>query len=249
MCPRNDVDFFAEPDEALYRWRTEGPYVADRERELFRAMQDDEDTPERVLGVGVGEGADCPFVEEVWAGATWFGVDIFLGNVKSCASKHPAWQVIAADGTHLPFACDTFDTVYLKDVLHHVPDPVAVLQEMWRVCRPGGRLVIAEACARNPICLLLGLTVRHERGLLRNSLGRLRQWFQESTGQSGTWQMLQALPLWRVVFHYKVGVPRLQSSRIVCGTLDGIESVFGVILPRCWRFYAVGKVTKPNGQL
>jgi SAM-dependent methyltransferase len=38
----------------------------------------------------------------------------------------------------LPFADQTFDGLILKDLLEHVPDPVAVVGESLRVLKPGG---------------------------------------------------------------------------------------------------------------
>ena len=40
------------------------------------------------------------------------------------------------------FADNSFDVVYAPYVISVVPDPVAVAREMYRVCRPGGRVVI-----------------------------------------------------------------------------------------------------------
>ena len=46
------------------------------------------------------------------------------------------------DATKLKFADNSFDVVYAPYVISVVPDPVAVAREMYRVCRPGGRVVI-----------------------------------------------------------------------------------------------------------
>ena len=43
-----------------------------------------------------------------------------------------------ADAMALPFDDGTFDVVHAHQVLQHVPDPVGMLREMRRVCRPGG---------------------------------------------------------------------------------------------------------------
>jgi ubiquinone/menaquinone biosynthesis C-methylase UbiE len=43
-----------------------------------------------------------------------------------------------ADVYALPFDDDSFDIVHAHQVLQHLPDPVAALREMRRVCRPGG---------------------------------------------------------------------------------------------------------------
>lgn len=45
----------------------------------------------------------------------------------------------------LDFADDTFDVVHAHQVLQHLTDPVAALQEMRRVCRPGGTIAVRDA--------------------------------------------------------------------------------------------------------
>jgi len=46
------------------------------------------------------------------------------------------------DAAQLIFADDTFDIVYAPYLVSVVPDPVQVVKEMRRVCRPGGKIVI-----------------------------------------------------------------------------------------------------------
>lgn len=53
------------------------------------------------------------------------------------------WQVGRA--TALPFANAGFDRVVTRYSLHHMTDPLAVLAEMLRVCRPGGKLIVIDA--------------------------------------------------------------------------------------------------------
>lgn len=49
-----------------------------------------------------------------------------------------------ADAHRLPFADDSFATIYLFDVLHHLQCPLLFFAEASRVLRPGGRLVMIE---------------------------------------------------------------------------------------------------------
>jgi ubiquinone/menaquinone biosynthesis C-methylase UbiE len=51
---------------------------------------------------------------------------------------------VVADGTRLPFAAQTFDVVLCRQVLHYLESPVCLLQEAFRVLRPGGRVVIGQ---------------------------------------------------------------------------------------------------------
>ena len=46
------------------------------------------------------------------------------------------------DAGNLTFADDSFDIVYAPYVISVVSDPVRVVNEMRRVCRPGGKIVI-----------------------------------------------------------------------------------------------------------
>jgi ubiquinone/menaquinone biosynthesis C-methylase UbiE len=48
------------------------------------------------------------------------------------------------DVEHLNFADDSFDTVFATFVFCSVPDPIAGLQELRRVCKPDGKLLLLE---------------------------------------------------------------------------------------------------------
>ncbi len=53
-----------------------------------------------------------------------------------------SWKL--GDVSALPFADDSFDAVVSRYAFHHLIDPGKVLHEMARVCRPGGRVVLAD---------------------------------------------------------------------------------------------------------
>lgn len=56
-----------------------------------------------------------------------------------------AWR--QGDVTTLPYPDASFTIVVTRFSFHHFLDPRAVLQEMVRVCAPGGRIVVVDTCA------------------------------------------------------------------------------------------------------
>lgn len=49
---------------------------------------------------------------------------------------------VNGDATRLPFADDSFDRIIASEVMEHVPDDLAALDELTRVLRPGGTMAV-----------------------------------------------------------------------------------------------------------
>jgi phosphatidylethanolamine/phosphatidyl-N-methylethanolamine N-methyltransferase len=99
---------------------------------------------ERVLEVGVGTGINLALYPRK---ANVTGIDFsssMLAKARERAARPDAAPVrlLQMDAADLKFADNSFDIVYAPYVISVVPDPVKVAQEMWRVCRPGGRVII-----------------------------------------------------------------------------------------------------------
>ena len=56
--------------------------------------------------------------------------------------RNMAWRVGAAGA--LPFENSSFSLVITRYSFHHLQSPASVLHEMVRVCRPGGRILVAD---------------------------------------------------------------------------------------------------------
>ncbi|NHI04388.1 hypothetical protein DYY67_1246 [Candidatus Nitrosotalea sp. TS] len=52
------------------------------------------------------------------------------------------WKI--GDVTSLPFENDSFSLVITRYSFHHMMDPISVLSEMKRVCKPGGRIAVID---------------------------------------------------------------------------------------------------------
>jgi phosphatidylethanolamine/phosphatidyl-N-methylethanolamine N-methyltransferase len=99
---------------------------------------------DRVLEVGVGTGINTTLYPSDCAVT---GID-FSGPMLEKAHDRVARKgvrnvrLMQMDAQAMTFADDSFDIVYAPYVISVVPDPVAVTREMYRVCRPGGKIII-----------------------------------------------------------------------------------------------------------
>src|SRR5579864_8714440 len=129
-------------------FNTAAPIAADDALSLIvkAANPDPEDT---VLDVACGGGlvarAFAPHVRH----AT--GIDVtpaMLDTARKAATEtglaNTTWN--QGDVTTLPYADAAFDIVATRFSFHHFLEPIAVLKEMARVCKRGGRIVVVDSC-------------------------------------------------------------------------------------------------------
>jgi sterol 24-C-methyltransferase len=102
-----------------------------------------------VLDAGCGRGAVALHLAGAF-GLRVEGVDILAGDVRRAARRaarhrdpgRARFQVM--DYRRLRFPAGHFDGAYTMETLVHAADGLAVLRELHRVLRPGGRLALFE---------------------------------------------------------------------------------------------------------
>lgn len=96
----------------------------------------------RYLDVGAGSGQAASQLSAEYA------VDVVAldrsARMGRLAASRGLSHVVVADADRLPFAAGSFDGASADRVLQHLDDPEAALDELGRVLRPGGRLVLAD---------------------------------------------------------------------------------------------------------
>ncbi len=96
--------------------------------------------PERVLDLGCGMGGFLDGLSE-FSGSV-FPSDISVESLARCTDRgHPGGVV--ASGYALPYADASFDLVCMFDAIEHTEDDHAVMLEVARVLRPGGRCFLS----------------------------------------------------------------------------------------------------------
>jgi demethylmenaquinone methyltransferase/2-methoxy-6-polyprenyl-1,4-benzoquinol methylase len=110
--------------------------------------------PRAILDLATGSGDLALALQKKCPGARVIGADFCLPMLHEAARKGLR-ALIAADGTHLPFAEASFDVVTVAFGLRNMSSWPDALQEMSRVLRPGGHLLILDfSLPRPPLAAL-----------------------------------------------------------------------------------------------
>ena len=124
-------------DRAVTRWS----------QEVFEYLPALEGT--RLLDVAIGDGRNMrllPPSSEV------YGVDVSVKQLCACRREHPDRKLVLflGEAEALPFKDDTFDHVLSFGAFNYFNDPLRSLQEMARVIKPGGLIVVTDEHADLP---------------------------------------------------------------------------------------------------
>lgn len=137
----NTLDWYLEAEQ--YRYDSYAPWMSD-------VMEFADHPDEKVLEIGAGLGTDlAQFAKN---GSICTDLDLSAGHL-SHAKRNFELRGLEArflhgDGETLPFDDNEFDVVYSNGVIHHTPNTSTVIDEIFRVLRPGGK-AIAMVYAEN----------------------------------------------------------------------------------------------------
>lgn len=110
----------------------------------------------KLLDAGCGTGVLLNLVATRYPDATLVGIDPVPDMLGVARKRLPAGVELAvAWADRLPFTEKSFDVIVSASMFHYVRQPVITLNEMRRVLRPGGQLVLTDWCADYLSCRLL----------------------------------------------------------------------------------------------
>lgn len=143
-------------DRSILQWLLFRPTFEHMLEEVarFRLESDAADRRLDVLDIGCGTGnwAAMLFATQIAGRVT--GLDYSpemcrRANAKAQSVGESGLTFINGDSEHLPFADASFDLLTCSHSFHHYPHQRAVVREMHRVLRPGGRLILVDGFRDN----------------------------------------------------------------------------------------------------
>jgi SAM-dependent methyltransferase len=143
---------------------------------------------ERVVDLGCGESPILGLVQAQLDGGVAVGIDNSAEALRETRTSLPTsgsrTLLIQSDlAAPLPLADASMDVIFSHDVLEQLPDPDALLRQVWRVLRPGGRLVLGHPDFDTTV--LAGADVRLTRRLVQAYCDTQHAWMPRADGTIG----------------------------------------------------------------
>lgn len=111
------------------------PVLAELEKEPFAD----------VLDCGCGTGPMLELLHAKYPEKYYTGLDLTPEMIRKAQDKQlPNTTFVVGDCENLPFAPESFDVVICTNSFHHYPNPQDFFASVYRVLRPGGRLILRD---------------------------------------------------------------------------------------------------------
>lgn len=120
-------------------------------------------TLSNVLDVGCASGWFVSEISKRYPEANYYGIDIYDKGIKYANKMYPHIKFSLADAHQIPYKNNLFDLVICTEVLEHVDDPKAVLLEIKRVLKKGGKAII-ELDSGSPLFSIVWFLWRKSKG-------------------------------------------------------------------------------------
>ena len=112
-----------------------------------------------LLDCGCGTGPMISLLHEKDSTKHYVGLDITPKMIEVAQNKNlEGTEWIVGDCEKLPFEDESFDVIICTNSFHHYPNPQSFFDNVKRVLRPGGRVVLQDYTAPAPILWLMNHT-------------------------------------------------------------------------------------------
>ncbi|MFE2780324.1 methyltransferase domain-containing protein [Streptomyces massasporeus] len=173
--PRDLRDFYENPAVPV---ASGTPRSLRQARMLARALSGPASasaSPRTIIDIGCGDGTAAATAAPLLPGHRVIGVDWSQDALRRARTRIPYAVRGELTGGGLPFASGSADAVLFSEVVEHLVDPDAALDEIRRILRPGGHLMLSTpnlAAWYNRGLLLAGVQPVFSEVSLRGIHGR-----------------------------------------------------------------------------
>jgi ubiquinone/menaquinone biosynthesis C-methylase UbiE len=130
----------------------------------------------KILDVGFGRGEfTAMLLESIGKEREYVGIEVIDAAVESANEnfKDEPVKVLKMDASNMEFEDNTFDMVCISNTLHHLENLSDVIEEMKRVVKPDGYLLIQEmVCDNQTEKQMTHVTLHHFSAKIDNYFGR-----------------------------------------------------------------------------
>lgn len=116
------------------------PFVKGYELELLRDC--DMDPP--ILEIGMGDGYLSSLIFESRNRKLNYGSDLMYGTIKTARRYTHCENHVVMDAVEIPFPDNSFGTIIMNNLIHHLHDRSIALEEALRVLKKGGRFIFTD---------------------------------------------------------------------------------------------------------
>jgi SAM-dependent methyltransferase len=132
-------DFYENPAVPL----SSGPDRARRQARMLAGILRGLPRPALIVDVGCGDGLATSVAASLSPGHRFVGVDWSADALRQASARGLILLRASVDGTRLPLASGSADVVIMSELIEHLVDTDSALDEVRRVLRPGGSLLLS----------------------------------------------------------------------------------------------------------
>jgi methionine biosynthesis protein MetW len=210
---------------------------------------------ERLLDIGCGDGSFTLLLKDALKAKETVGIEIAPEAVDALAKKGLKAYQVDIDEQPFPLGSGSFDVVYCGEIIEHLFNPDHLLEEVYRVLKPGGSCILTTpnlAGWPNRLALLLGyqpfatsVSPEHEGAGKLIMKGNEGQWghIRVFTNRA----LLELLKIHQFKVKRLAGCPvtaKTSSSRIWPGLIKAVDNMMSVFPSLASRIIVV--VEKPH---
>jgi SAM-dependent methyltransferase len=164
-------EFYDDPEVPA----SSGPDRAYRQAAMLAEVLRSVAAPARVIDVGCGDGFATEVAASRNGGHYFAGLDWSAGSLAQARRRGLAVLRAGVDAPGLPIASGSVDVVIMSELIEHLIDTDFAIEEVYRVLRPGGSLLLSTpnlAAWYNRALLALGVQPVFSEVSLRSVFGR-----------------------------------------------------------------------------